>query len=114
RARDAEPDGARLARDAAAGDRRQDVELVRRFRELQRLTNLRSQRLGREKLFERAMVDVDRPVAGTKKHTSGRRLPATGAVVLNSCPLSHVTRPHASLLSPAVSAPRADDPDRRT
>src|SRR5690349_15467342 len=60
RARDAESHGARLARHAAAGDRRQHVELVGRFREHQRGLDLRSERFGGEERVERSVIDGHR------------------------------------------------------
>src|SRR5689334_15113686 len=104
---DAEPHGAGLAGDAAASDRRQDVELVGRLGDDQRGLDLHPQRFGREERVEGALVDADGPGAGAEKHTRGRRLAPTGSVVLHCC---HVTRPRAWW----VSAPRAGDPDRRT
>src|SRR6185503_10167176 len=107
RAGDAEPHRAGLAGDAAAGDGRQDVELVGGLGEDERRANLGAKGFGGEEGFEGAGVDADRAGAGPEKHAGGRCLAPTGCVVLRCC---HVTRPRAL----RVSAPRADDPDRRT
>src|SRR3954454_24430240 len=74
-----------LAGDAAAGDGRQHVELIRGFRPRYRLLDLRAQRLGGECLLDRFAVDDDAPGSGAEKNACGRRLAATGAVVLDSC-----------------------------
>src|SRR4029450_6910517 len=73
----------------------------------ERRANLHAKRFGGEEGFEGAAVDADGAGAGPEKHAGGRCLAATGCVVLRCC---HVTRPRAL----RVSAPRADDPDRRT
>src|SRR5438094_3316704 len=57
RARDAESHGARLSRDAATIDGGQNIELIGRFRENQRLTDLRAERFGWKERFERTVVD---------------------------------------------------------
>src|SRR4029077_621778 len=108
RAGDSETDRAGLARHAAAGDRRENVELVCCLRQHQGSANLRPQRLGGEERLERPVVDADRPGSGTEEHTGGGRLPAARSVVLRCC--CHVTPPRAW----KVSAPRAGGPDRRT
>src|SRR3981081_1520867 len=65
------------------------------------------QRFGGEERFESSVVDADGPGAGPEEHAGGGGFPAARSVVLRCC---HVTQPLAWL----VSAPRADDPDRRT
>ena len=74
---------ARLARHAAAGHGRQDVELVGGFGQQQRPANLRAQRFGREERVERPVVDADGPGAGAEKHAGGGCLAAPGSVVLH-------------------------------
>src|SRR4051812_44503946 len=59
RAGDAQPHRASLPRDAAAGDRREDVELVGGFRQHEGRANLGPQRLGGEERLERPVVDAD-------------------------------------------------------
>src|SRR5262249_36629643 len=107
RAGDAESHGAGLSRDAAAIHRRQDVELVGGLGEDERGLDLRPEGFGREERVERPVVDGDGAAAGPEEHAGGRCLAATRPVILHCC---HVTRPRAW----RVSAPRADDPDRRT
>src|SRR5688500_9437263 len=82
---DAQPQRAGLSRDAAAGDRRQDVELVRGLGEREGLLDLGPQRLGGEGLLDRLAVDDDAPGAGAEENACGGRLAATGGVVLGSC-----------------------------
>src|SRR5665213_2175135 len=107
RPRDAEAHGAGLARHAAAGDRREDVELIRGFGEHERQANLCAQRFAGKERLERATVDADGPGAGAEEHAGGGGFPASGSVVLSCC---QVTRPRAW----RVSAPSAGDPARRT
>src|SRR2546428_1276521 len=85
RARDAETDGAGLARNAAAGDRRQNIEFVRRFGEDQRGSNLGAESFGGEERFERSAVDADGPGAGPEKNAGRRCLATAGAVILDCC-----------------------------
>src|SRR5262249_61772310 len=84
----------------------------------QRCLDLRPECFGGEVGFERPVVDGDGAVAGPEEDAGGRCLAATGPVILHCC---HVTRPHPLACPPTraarrrmVSAPRADDPDRRT
>src|SRR5436189_1530267 len=106
RARNAQTHGARLSGHAAAGHRRQNVELVGGLGEDERGPNLRAERFSREERFEGPLVDADGPGSGPKEHAGGRCLAAAGSVVLHCC---QVTRPRAL----RVFAPRAGDPDRR-
>src|SRR6266545_2312177 len=85
RARDAEPQRAGLARDAAAGDRREHVELIGGFGHGQWLLDLGAERFGGEGLLDRFPVDDDAARAGPEKHASGGCLAAPGAVILNTC-----------------------------
>ena len=57
RARDAEAQRAGLAGDAAAGDRREHVELVGRFGHQQRVLDLGAKRFGGEGLLDRLAID---------------------------------------------------------
>src|SRR5687768_9236505 len=68
RARDAEAQRAGLPGDAAAGDRRQHVELVRRFGDGQRLFDLVAMRFGGEGVFERLVIDRQDPAARPEEH----------------------------------------------
>src|SRR6185295_4674893 len=103
RPRNTEPYGARLARHAVVGDRRQDVELVGHLGQQERLPDLRAQRFGREKGVESAVVDADRARAGPEKDAGGRGLATPGSVILDG---GHARRPRAW----PASAPRVDDP----
>src|SRR5258708_5741823 len=75
----------------------------------QRRPDLHAQGFAGEERFELATVDFDGPGAGAEEHAGGRRLAPACCVILRCC-CCHVTRPRAW----TVSAPRADDPDRRT
>src|SRR3954453_5790135 len=90
RAGDAEAQRAGLAGDAAAGDRREHVELVGRFGQRERTPDLRAQRLGGEGLLERLVVDGQDPGAGSQENAGRRCLAPAGAVVLDCC--CHVLR----------------------
>src|SRR5207245_5262738 len=85
RARDAEPHRARLPRHAAAGDGREDVELIGGFRQNQRLTDLSPQRFGRKERFKRSTVHADGPGPGPKEDASGGGLATSGSVILHCC-----------------------------
>src|SRR5258705_386179 len=85
--RDRQPHGARLPVDTAAGDRREDIELLPRLREEQGPADLRPQRVGREVLIEFPVVDGDGALAGAEENASGRRLAATGCVIFDACQL---------------------------
>src|SRR5579872_4120224 len=108
RARDAEAHRAGLPGDAAAGDRRQHVELVGGLGQDERGLDLGAQGFAREERVELAAVDLDGARAGPEEHAGGRCLATARSVIFNCC--CHVTRPRAW----RVSAPRAGDPDRRT
>src|SRR5262245_12584010 len=82
-ARDAQPDRPGLSRHAAAGDCREDIELVRRLGQQERPANLRALGFGREERLERSMVDADCPRSRAEKHAGGRCLAPPGSVVLN-------------------------------
>src|SRR5687768_4470054 len=83
-ARDPELDRAGLAVDAAAGDRREDVELLTHFGHRQRALDLRPQGVGGEVALELAVVDGDGPRAGAKEHAGGRCLAATRGVIFDA------------------------------
>src|SRR5207237_8657416 len=59
RAREAVSNGSGLPRRTATADRREDVELPRRLRDLERLRDDHAQGLTREVVFEGAAVDDD-------------------------------------------------------
>src|SRR5688572_24490237 len=83
-ARDAKLDGACLAVDAAARDRREHVELLAGFRQQQRTFHLRPQRVGGEVALELTMVDGDGARAGAEEHAGGGCLAATRGVVFDA------------------------------
>src|ERR1051325_1152041 len=85
RSRDPEPERARLTGDAAAGDGREHVELIRRFGDGQGPLDLGAKRFGREGLFERFAIDRQGPGARPEKNAGCRCLPPAGAVILNCC-----------------------------
>ena len=74
-----------LAGDAAAGNRREHIELVGGFGDGERLLDLGAERFGGEGLFERLVIDDHAAVAGPEKHAGGGCLATPGAVVLNAC-----------------------------
>src|SRR5215510_4166983 len=73
---DAESQGPRLSRHAAAGDRREHVELIGGLGQHERRLDLRAQRFGRKERIERFAVDGDRPRSGAEEHAGGGCLPA--------------------------------------
>src|SRR5688572_8791926 len=85
RAGEPEADRAGLAGDATALDRDVDVELLLELRELERLAHDHARRLAAEERVERLAVDDDRALARLEEDARGRRLAATGTVILRSC-----------------------------
>src|SRR5574339_1184229 len=106
---DAEPEGAGLAGDAAAGDRREHVEFIGRFGDGQRLLDLGAERLGGEGLLDRLAIDDDAARAGAEEDAGGGCLAAARAVILNTC--CHVMRPRACSTASAGSTAAASGPD---
>src|SRR5262249_34827669 len=78
RARDAEAQRAGLAGDPAAGDRREDVELLARFGDGQRTLDLGAKSFGGEGLLDGFAVDRHDARAGPEKHASRRCLATPG------------------------------------
>ena len=90
RARDAMTNGACLSRRSAARHINEDVELVRSFSHLQRLSNDHAQRFVRKIRFECFPIDLKSAVAWSQINSSGRCFATPGSVVLNVC---HVLNP---------------------
>src|SRR5690348_13399999 len=74
------PDGSRLARRPAALHGHQQIELPHGVRDGERLRDDHAQRLAREIVLERALVDDDASGPGLDPHASDRRLAPSGAV----------------------------------
>src|SRR5262249_32710740 len=100
RARDPEAQRAGLARDAAAGDRRQDVELVAGLGDGQRPLDLGAKRFGGEGLLDRLVIDGQNARARPQEHARRRRFATAGPVILDCCCHRYAT----SLLEPTFSA----------
>src|SRR5688572_16786979 len=83
RASDAVTNRSRLAGRAAARDVDDEVELVRRFRQLQRLANDHAQRFIWEIPVERLVIDLDLAAAWPQIDSRGCRLSPSRSVILN-------------------------------
>src|SRR2546423_8475479 len=87
RARDRQPHRAGLSVLAAAGDRREDVELLARLRQEQRPPDLRPQRVGREVFVELSVVDGDGALDGAEENACGGCLATARCVIFDACQL---------------------------
>src|SRR5688572_1914584 len=83
RASDAVTNRSRLARRAAAGDVDDEVELVGRFRQLQRLANDHAQRFVGEIPVEGFVIDLDLTAARPQVDARRCRLSPSRSVILN-------------------------------
>src|SRR6476469_4765164 len=91
RAGNAEADRAGLAGVTAAFDRHQDVELVGRLGQLERLAHDHARGFASEEIFDRTLVDGDLAVALAQEHACGGRLAAAGAVILGDCHVCQIS-----------------------
>src|SRR5688572_5527845 len=90
-ARDAEAQGAGLAGHAAAGRRREHVELVDGFGQDQGVADDELQNLRGEVVLDGLAVDDDLSRAGPEEHAGGRRLAPARPVILSRCHKNYAT-----------------------